>query len=198
MGDFEVKQRTKDGMFNATELLKQWNKGNPKNRKEKVQLFFNNKGTKDFINVLEEDLNGQKITHLNSRGKNGGTWMHPFLFIKFAMWLNPKFELTVIKFVYDQLIKFRHDAGDNYRLLASSASILNGVDYSKLAKAVNWVVFGKHTKNLRQVASEDQLRELAEIEKQLSFSIDMGMIQNFNGLLALLRKMYNKKYNNAA
>lgn len=26
MGDFEVTQRTKDGFFNATELLKQWNK----------------------------------------------------------------------------------------------------------------------------------------------------------------------------
>ena len=25
MGDFEVVQRTKDGMFNATGLLKQWN-----------------------------------------------------------------------------------------------------------------------------------------------------------------------------
>lgn len=25
MGPFEVAQRTKDGMFNATELLRQWN-----------------------------------------------------------------------------------------------------------------------------------------------------------------------------
>ena len=25
MGEFKVAQRTKDGMFNATELLKQWN-----------------------------------------------------------------------------------------------------------------------------------------------------------------------------
>lgn len=33
------------------------------------------------------------------------------------MWINPKFEVKVIKFAFDELIKYRNDAGDNYKLL---------------------------------------------------------------------------------
>ena len=45
-------------------------------------------------------------------------WMHPFLFIDFAMWINPTFKVTVIKFVYDELINYRNEAGDAYREMA--------------------------------------------------------------------------------
>jgi len=50
--------------------------------------------------------------YLKSRGKNGGTWMHPILFIDFAMWINPKFKVKVLKFLHDKLIKHRIDTGD--------------------------------------------------------------------------------------
>lgn len=38
MGEFSVKQRTKDGFFNATELLKQWNRVS--GMKKEVTKFF--------------------------------------------------------------------------------------------------------------------------------------------------------------
>ena len=198
MGSFDVKQRTKDGMFNATELVKRWNLVKTKGRKD-VSNFLQNKRVKEFIQALseEEDTDTRNLVSI-TKGKNQGTWMNPYLFLKFAMWVDPKFEVKVIKFVYDQLIQFRHDAGDNYRKLASSASILPGVDYSRLAKALNWIVFGKHDNDLRQLASEEQLKELAEIQKQISFSIDMGMINDFTQLLALMRRMYHQKHNKAA
>ena len=42
------------------------------------------------------------MVYLKTRGKyNGGTWMHPMLFIDFAMWINPSFKYDVLKFVYD-------------------------------------------------------------------------------------------------
>ncbi|MBC7407182.1 MAG: KilA-N domain-containing protein [Arcicella sp.] len=34
-----------------------------------------------------------------NKGVNAGTWMHPILFIDFAMWINPKFKVKVLKFV---------------------------------------------------------------------------------------------------
>ena len=46
--------------------------------------------------------------------------MHPLLFIDFAMWLNPVFKVKVLKFVYDQLIKYRNEAGDAYRELGAA------------------------------------------------------------------------------
>ena len=36
MGDFKVEQRTKDGYFNATTLLKQWNEANEKKKEIKI------------------------------------------------------------------------------------------------------------------------------------------------------------------
>ena len=52
MGGFEVHQRTKDSMFNATSLLNQWIKHSGK-RKD-VNDFLSNKETKAFIELLEE------------------------------------------------------------------------------------------------------------------------------------------------
>ena len=58
MGNFLVEQRTKDSMFNATNLLKQWNEFVEHNDdtqkvgyvKKDLDDFFNNKGIKEFIN----------------------------------------------------------------------------------------------------------------------------------------------------
>lgn len=52
MGNYEVIQRTKDGMFNATDLLKQWNKvpGNPKRGLDK---FWEQDNVKEFIETLQ-------------------------------------------------------------------------------------------------------------------------------------------------
>src|SRR5690554_2264233 len=113
MGDFNVIQRTKDGMFDATELLKQWNIRS--GQRKGVDEFIRKQSTQEFINTLEveESLNTSKVV-LSRKGKKGGTWMHPLLFIDFAMWLNPRFKYHVLKFVYDQLIEQRHAAGDMY------------------------------------------------------------------------------------
>ncbi len=100
MGEFEVNQRTKDGFFNATKLLNQWNKN--LGAKKSIDHFFENQGTKDFIEVLqiEENLHTRNSVYLKSRasrGENAGTWMHPILYIKFAMWINPKKVLKNVK-----------------------------------------------------------------------------------------------------
>lgn len=66
MGCFSVEQRTKDGMFNATALLKQWNKS--AGEKKEIKKFFENQNTKEFISALieEENLNGEKSAYLTS------------------------------------------------------------------------------------------------------------------------------------
>lgn len=80
MGCFSVEQRTKAAIFNATALLRQWNESTGE-RKE-ISKFFENANTKEFISALleEENLNTQNSAYLKSRGRNGGTWMHPILF----------------------------------------------------------------------------------------------------------------------
>lgn len=94
MGNFLVEQRTKDSMFNATNLLKQWNDFVEHNDdtqkvgyvKKDLDDFFNNKGIKEFIDALmeEENLHTQNSAYVKSRARSdrgGGTWMHPILFV---------------------------------------------------------------------------------------------------------------------
>lgn len=195
MGQFEVLQRTKDGMFNATALLRQWNEST--NNNKRIQDFFENQNTQAFIAALmdEEDLKVPNLAYLKTRGKyNGGTWMHPYLFVKFAMWLNPRFEVKVVKFVYDQLIQYRHSAGDNYNVLAKSIAALPDVDYPQVARGLNWIVFNKHARDIRNTATLQQLQDLDELQRKLAFSVDMGYIRSFPDLMNSMRRIYNRQH----
>lgn len=80
MGEFKVIQRTKDAFFNATDLLNQWN-GFSGQQKQMVH-YTDNSSTKEFIKALisEEMFKERNSVLIQSRGKNGGTWMHPLLF----------------------------------------------------------------------------------------------------------------------
>lgn len=91
MGEFKVIQRTKDAFFNATDLLKQWNQ--LKGMKKEVNDYFDLSSTKEFIYTIMERENydtGNYPYHKSraNKGDNAGTWMHPLLFIDFAMWIN--------------------------------------------------------------------------------------------------------------
>jgi hypothetical protein len=200
MGDFKVNQRTNDSMFNATNLLDQWNisKGLKGRKGKRIDDFLKLKSTHNFIEALKDELKNTDDSryseiHKSTRGKNSGTWMHPYLFIDFAMWINPKFKVKVIKFVYDELIKNRHTAGDNYKLLSQSGNKLKGYNFSEIATAMNWIVFDKKGKNLRQNASQEELKELSDIQTKLCFAIDMRYIQSYPKLIYQMQEMYRIK-----
>lgn len=199
MGCFSVEQRTKDGMFNATALIKQWNE--TMNEKKELKKFFDNQNTKEFISALieEEKLNGEKSAYLTSRGKyNGGTWMHPILFVKFAMWLNSRFEVQVIKFVYDQMIAYRNEAGDAYRELSVAVAKIVTPNFmqsamKQLAQAINYCVFNQHETAIRNKHGEEsKMRQLFELERKIASLIDDGFITKFDNVIEYLRKQWRK------
>lgn len=209
MGEFNVTQRTKDGFFCATELLRQWNeyanlnRGNSPHLKQKdLKEFFSNKNTKEFIDALleEEKLNTENLAYLKSRGKSGGTWMHPVLFVKFAMWLNPRFEVQVIKFVYDEMIKYRNEAGDAYNKLGSAVSKIVRKDFmpqamQKVGEALNWIVFNEHERNIRnQYGEEKKQRELYGLERKVADLINEGFIKSYDQMITYLKNVYRHKY----
>lgn len=207
MGEYDVMQRTSDGYFDANALLRQWNAAG--NANLSMSKFLSQEGTKQFIAALaeEETLSANQpigenqlvITQKSKRDKTGRrlpdkVWMNPTLFIKFAMWLNPRFEVKVIKFVQDELIRFRRDCGDNYISLTGALASIPDIEYSEVAKAMNFIVFNSHCRDIRNGASHEQLRELNDLQKKLAFAVNMGFIKNHATLMTTLRKMYNDKY----
>lgn len=219
MGEFTVSQRTKDSCFDGGDLLRQWDsvKGNGQ---RKMDEFLLAKRTGDFIEALiaEERENGLgenspkidnqvvKKSKVKEKGKAGRpkeeVWMHPFLFTEFAMWINPRFEVKVIRFVYDEMIQYRNLAGDAYPAMCHAVcSILPGDIFQKkikdLAKSLDIIVYGKHESEMRnKIGDEDKIRELYESELQIAQWIDLGFIKDYNSLKSTLTKSYYRKYPN--
>jgi hypothetical protein len=179
-----ISQRTKDSYFNATELLNVYNQ-NAKKKKVFAE-FWSNKATDDFLESLEKQLNLEKKDNVGSslylktdlfttkRGRGGETYMHPYLFVKFAMWLSSDFEVKVIKWVYDNLIDFRIQAGDHYKEMCSTvqeryveyygSSKIDPLIFANEATYLNDLVFGSNSIKRRNDATEKELELMNKLQ----------------------------------
>lgn len=182
-----VRQRTSDGYFCATDLLAAYEKAT--GIKKNMGKFVALESTKSFSGVIQKRASDEsKAKHPFSgsfqsaigepiqqkRGVKGGTWMHPYMFLDFAMWLSPEFKYNVMKWIYDKLIDLRHQAGDNYLVMCSVIQ-QRYIDYygekpshdifQREAKYLNTLVFGDERGRQRNDASEGQLTLLSNIQK---------------------------------
>ena len=166
-------QRTKDGFFNANELLRVYNNGNPENKK----LLGNYKAIGSTIHYLDQlKKEGIEKPMLATRGKDGGTWMHPKLIIDFAMWVSVEFKSVVIDYVLDGLIQSRTEAGDYYNEMC--ATVLDTyVDY--FGRKPPPSIFINEARLIRGLVTEKKERnEMTEQElKQITY------LQKFNAEL---------------
>lgn len=184
----EISQTSSDKYFNATELLSAYNSNSKK--KKVIAEFWSNKGTKDFMTALCNDLNiGNNLylpedLYTATRGVSGGTYLHPYLFVKFAMWLSPEFEVQVIKWVYDNLIDFRIDAGDHYNEMCKAIKDKYEEFYSekpdplifiKEANFLNMLVFGTLKGRKRNEATESELAKINALQLANIKLIKMGI-----------------------
>lgn len=205
MGIFRVEQRTSDGFFNATSLMKQWNETNP-NKKRDIDNFWKSTNLIDLMSEIAEnemDIKSVDFTDLKkklaktTRGKNGGTWLQPVLFIKWAMYLNPRFEYHVLRFVADQMIQYRKDAGDAHKAMCNAISkISTSKDiYGSITRAINYVVFNRHEKMIRnKVGSESKQRELFELENVIATLINDNFLTSIDEVINYLRKKWIEKW----
>ena len=117
---FEIKQKSKCEYLSATDLIKAGNAYRITHHLSLFNLssFLKSDNTKEFINELEHQ-EGKKII-VTSRGKHSNTWVHPYLFIKIALAMNPKLEVKVIKWLYDYLLKYRNESGDSYKKMTGA------------------------------------------------------------------------------
>lgn len=126
--DTQLQQRTSDAFFCATDLLQIHNSKDDVVKKE-LKYFLNNKDTEEFLACLSQELKGENSIPFDNplptdyyqlgRWRGNKTRMHPYLFVKFAMRLNKEFEVKIIKWITDNLIMSRHQAGDYYKEMCS-------------------------------------------------------------------------------
>lgn len=203
LADFTVEQRTKDGYFCLTGLLNNWNL--KMGAKKELKDYFENKATQEFVKALadEENLHGDKSPYVKSKARldrGGGTWGHPLLFIDFAMWLNPHFKVKVLKFVSDQMLTYRNEAGDAYKQLSSAMSKICTPHQMKrympiLGKGINYIVAGHHEHQLRnEYGTEEKQKEYFELEKQVAMLVNEGFLRTPEDVANYLRRKFQNKY----
>ena len=203
LADFTVEQRTKDGYFCLTGLLNNWNL--KMGTKKELKDYFENKATQEFVKALadEENLHGDKSPYVKSKARldrGGGTWGHPLLFIDFAMWLNPHFKVKVLKFVSDQMLTYRNEAGDAYKQLSSAMSKICTPHQMKrympiLGKGINYIVAGHHEHQLRnEYGTEEKQKEYFELERQVAMLVNEGFLRTPEDVANYLRRKFQNKY----
>lgn len=212
-----VRQQTKDGMLNLSDLQEAYTIARVKNgwvEKNINRIMENDKETlfyllekqgfiKVQISIFMENIKIQGFAkymktlgvYKTTGARNTKTvWVNPYIWVMVAMELNPIFKAEVIGWLTDALIINRIEAGNFYKELSRAMSKFSNVDYVRVAKGLNYCVFGKHETGLRNTATKEQLKELERLESRLAFAIDMDYIKNFDDLIIELQKVY--KLNN--
>jgi len=195
LNGLEVRQNHKTEMFNANDLLAIYNK---ENKEKRLDNYLRATSTNEYKNFLEQkaiDSNTSDVSELNqqdsviktSRGRvNGGTWMHPNLFIDFAMWLSVEFKDWAIECVKDRLIAFRDDAGESFKEVNQMLALRGPrrpIVYIQEAKMINELVFEGKT-GQRNNATEEQLDLLSRIQKA-----DIKLIEQGDSITERKRKL---------
>ena len=217
--DIKIRQETKTGFLNLSDLqesyaharvLHKWSDKrvsdvlSSKDNAERIYYLLVKQGfiKTDISAFIEEYISSPaKTLKKYSAYKTTGarqtktTWCDPYIWALVAMELNPMLYATVVSWLSDKLILNRIEAGNFYVGLSKAMSGRWNPNFSKIAKALNWIVYNRHeTGVLRDTSTQDQLAELADLQKNIAFSIDMGYINSEKQLLETMRNMWHKKW----
>ena len=165
-----IEQRIDNGFLNASQLEKY---GSAKRVIEgkglyQANIWLRQKQTKEFISELEKEF-GKVFFRANKK-----LWMHPLLFIDYALALDPKFKVEVYKWLYDELIKNRHNSGDSYKLMAGALweHCKNKSQFSKQISKLAIMVKHKLGVSDWETATEEQLKDREDLQKMIRSFVD--------------------------
>lgn len=212
-----IRQETKTGFLNLSDLQEAYTQARVKHGwmaknvseiltgKENVERIYYLLKKQDVINIdfsifmemVEKETLVKVLKEVGAYRTTGArksrtTWANPYIWVLLAMELSPKFYAEAVTWLTDKLLISRIEAGNFYKALAKALGTFENPDYPAIAKALNYIVFGKHETGIRNSASEAQLKQLTDIESKMAFAIDMGYIKTQEDLLEELRKLYKK------
>jgi len=115
-----IGQKSKTGYLCANDILQHGNKWRLLNNLPALSFanWINSTATQDLIRAIEEH-SGEKAKYGNV-GRSGKTWLHPFLFIDLALAISPKLKVEVYAWITDELLQYRNDSGDSYKMMCGA------------------------------------------------------------------------------
>lgn len=175
----EVKQEVDTLLYNATDMLKAYNKSKWDNKE--MGSYLRNQSTKEYIEVLYRENSKDANSHVMiseekpkvqgvisvKKGKFGGTWMSQYLLMDFAMWLSPEFKHKIIKFVLDGewLAIGRNKIKEWYKRMCLAIAESGGSNYRDEATMLNVLVSWSPSPNQRARYGEDKMDLMDDMQK---------------------------------
>lgn len=164
--DYVVRQNHKSQMFSATDLMNIYKDLNPRSGKTLMQ-YFATATTQDFLEeLIQRDRVSAAEVVVTTKGRNGVTWVHPYIMIDLAMWLDASFKVKVLDWVYDNLTMFRDMAGDEFKdLTATIKEVLQPEKHWAYTNEVRLLqgLVGVDSGS-RNTATPEQLKNLAALQ----------------------------------
>ena len=149
---------------------------------------------------LADDGKTKAMPDLNciktKRGKGGGTWVHLYLMLDAAAWLDADFKLDVYEtFVTNRILQWRDDSGDEFIALnAAVDAYLPGREGKD-----NKGIFIQSAIKLKEkinpdggswnTASYDQLQRRTDVERSLVKLLQLGVVRDWDHLKELIDKI---------
>jgi|SanBayMetagenome_1026888.scaffolds.fasta_scaffold54095_1 hypothetical protein len=165
-----VGQQEDNGYINATRLTQAHKLMTGQNRK--VHEWLSNKRTKESLSHLASKL-GIPVDQLyqvfqGSPDNGGGTWLHPKLATRFAMWLSDDFGLMVEEWVQSWSIK------------PTKTPVALPSNYKEALKALIAEIESRELLEAEKVILENENRQLSEALDELFDYSSIVRIAKFN------------------
>lgn len=178
-----VRQDSKTGMFNANDIHEIGNRHRKAAGLSEKQLaaYFNLGSTTELIDAVcfEDNLTSDDVK-VSRRGKNGGTWLHPVLFVDIAMWYSPTLKVRILRWVIDGLLSARLESGGSFKEMNKVLTKYfprefdSPLAYMQAANQVANACLVGTQKDKWQKASEDQLKLRNKIQENVCILADMS------------------------
>ena len=172
----EVKQDIETMLYNATDVLKAFNKKHLKNwsNEKRMDVFINMDDTKEFIDQLEGEENLKHVPDVNKkttivktkRWKFWWTWMHPKLLMDLMMWLSPEFKSKAYDFIINwyALAGKRKEISEGYKKMTKAISETWWTNFREEATLINVLVTGSPARNQRARIDIDKMEQMDNLQ----------------------------------
>lgn len=173
-----VRQRTSDGYFNVTDVIRIGNKMRASLNEPLFDLsgYLAVEENKTFIDTLKQIRNEPIIE--TKKGKNGGTWVATPLFMDIAFKINPRFKALIYCWAEDKLIPSRTLSGDSFKLMSKAIKDIMPPDTPQEVLQKSMIIISNKIKSLLdvsdwQTATIEQLQLRDLIHNNISILADV-------------------------
>jgi len=177
-----IRQNHKTGYLNLNDLSIAGNKSREARGllvKKDLNQYFQTQEAKEFMKevAIAEGITVEQLKVVK-RGRGGGQYAHPLVFLDVAMWYDQKIKVAILKWFYDNLLMFRDNSGDSFK--AMNIALDNSFNmspkyYPMIANAIAAACGVGYGRSRWNCANEGQLKLRDTIQNNIALLADMSV-----------------------